>query len=429
MLLPVLITVVASIVGHRLFAEIVTRHEESCWRKKTREYYSAVARQSAVVRASQQSSSRITQTVQNKPADLESVQNSDRWKGWRRVGVKSIVDESPDCRSFVFAPLDGKQFPRFLGGQSILVQLSDPSGKPVSRCYSLSSGPDEPHYRITVKRVPGGKLSNLLHDTIRVGDEVEIQSPRGRFHYSADLSAPLNLIAAGIGITPMVSMLFQSLSERLDREVNLFYQLRDASNAPFLAPLRRLADSLPETCRFRLHVWYSRPSAEDVGYDFETGRITAEKLLEQLGHEDGEFLLCGPNEFMTELASGLVVHGVNESKVKFESFGGKLTGPGAIAVPASDITQSTTTGQSFQVQFSGSEKTATWVSETQTLLDIAEQLEIPVTSGCRAGDCGACIQKLNRGSVRYLCEPECEVEPGDCVLCIAHPTSDVEIDA
>ncbi|MFG0263597.1 MAG: FAD-binding oxidoreductase [Rhodopirellula sp. JB055] len=366
-----------------------------------------------------------------------------RWKGWRSVMVQSIKDESPDCRSFVFVPRDGEPFPPFLGGQYLTVRLNDPAtGKHVSRCYSLSSGPDEPHYRITVKRVPGGTMSNLLHDTIGVGDQIEIQPPKGKFHYSVDESQvrdpqPLNLIAAGIGITPMLSMMFQSLNERSDREVNLFYQVRNAIDAPFLTPIREIARMLEETTGVRVHLWFSQPEDDDLQPGDTVGRLSAEQIVDRLGHHRGEYLICGPDVFMNAIADGLVECGAAADRVMFESFGGKSKSAGALAVPACDPcaddagTDASESDDSvgWSVTFQNSKKSASFEAGMDGLLDVAESLDVEVDSGCRSGDCGACVCRLVSGQVKYAESPECDVEDDEVVLCVAKPVSEVVIDA
>lgn len=367
---------------------------------------------------------------------IEGSQDPRRWKGWRDVIVRSVKDETPDCRSFVLAPVDGDPFPSFRGGQYLTVRLSNPeNGKNVTRCYSLSSGPEERHYRITVKRVPGGKMSNLLHDTVAPGDTLQIQAPKGKFHYdpteATDSPLPLNLVAAGIGITPMMSMLFQSLNESSTREVNLFYQIRNATEAPFLTPIRELAAALQSTTGVRVHLWFSKPHPGDCRDGDSTGRLSARSILEQIGHERGEFLICGPDVFMNAFAEGLVERGVASKNVKFESFGGKSKSVGALAVPVIDDAADGTDELSVThaVRFETSNQTGMFVSGMDGLLDVAEALDIAVDSSCRSGDCGSCVKRLLGGEVGYDEPPECDREDDEVVMCVAKPKTDVVLDA
>ena len=175
--------------------------------------------------------------------------SDNRSSAWQTVQVHSIRDESPDCRSFRLLPNDNEPLPTYRAGQYITVRMRDSkTNRNLARCYSLSGGPGERGYRITVKRVPGGEVSNWLHDHVRVGDHLEIQQPRGRFHVNpALLNKPLVLVAAGIGITPMLSMLLENLERSPRRTIHLFYQLRTPENAPFLTLLRGLAEGIAQT--------------------------------------------------------------------------------------------------------------------------------------------------------------------------------------
>ena len=350
--------------------------------------------------------------------------------------VASIQDESPDCRSFKLQPIDSDLLPHFLGGQSILVRIpgtdsavSARNQNSVSRCYSLSSGPGEDGYRITVRRIPNGRFSTQLHGSIDVGDVLEIQAPRGRFHMNFDATdRPLHLIAAGIGITPMLSMLLHSLEETPQREVHLYYQLRDETNAPFLRALRFLSDSLTSTGRFKLHVWFSRPiENQTIGVSETVGRMTAGQILPAVSENtiEGDYRICGPVSFMESMAEGLITLGADPDSIQYESFGGNAKRPGAILVDAAADSHPV----SHHVSFKHSGTEAVFEDATSNLLDVAEASSVPVESSCRSGMCGSCVHRLLRGQVQYAEQPECEFGNDDVVLCMAQPSSDVEIDA
>lgn len=412
------VILIVPIVVYLLFAEFVARHTE-------RRYQTDIDGEDSNV---------LTKAIDGS-ALPDNTSVADSWEGWRKMVVASTQDESPDCRSFKLQPLDSGDLPRFLGGQSILVRVpaseapdSNSDRGSLSRCYSLSSGPGEYGYRITVRRVPNGRFSTLLHDTISVGDVLEIQAPRGRFHMDcAAPDQPLHLIAAGIGITPMLSMLLHSLEETSSREVHLYYQLRDESNTPFLRALRFLSDSLAPSGLFGLHVWFSRPANDQtIGSDESVGRITADHIMSQLtdAQAAGDYRICGPVAFMESMAEGLIALGTDPDTVQYESFGGKSKRPGAILVDAN------TDGQelSHRVTFSRSNTEAAYNNADETLLDIAEASAVPTDSSCRSGMCGSCVHRLLRGQIQYADQPECEFGDDEVVLCMAQPISDVEID-
>lgn len=355
------------------------------------------------------------------------------WTGWRNVRVDHCRDESPDCRSFRLVPIDGERFPSFRAGQSILVGVTDPeTGKRISRCYSLSGGPGESYYRITVKRVPGGLLSNLLHDHIRVNDGLEIQAPRGAFHASDSLQhEPLVLIAAGIGITPMLSMFFENLENTPKRRVEIFYQLRAPDNAPFLGLLRLSVNKIASSFPSRLHVFFSKPIGFDIRNGDTTGRLSAEAILERCGGTRGEYLICGPADFMSSIAEGLVGGGVPVDRVHYESFGGKLKGIGAVPVLSDGQNDGivATTKEAFQVRFESSDRDTTWTGVEGSVLELGESIGLELDSACRSGDCGACIIKLCHGTVEYETQPGCDFQVGEVVACVGRPTSDIRIEA
>jgi ferredoxin-NADP reductase len=355
------------------------------------------------------------------------------WTGWRRVRVDQCRDESPDCRSFRFVPVDDAPFPSFRAGQSILVGVRHPvSGKRLTRCYSLSGGPGESYYRITVKRVPGGAVSNLLHDHIRLNDEVEIQSPRGSFHTSAEFRhEPLVLVAAGIGITPMLSMFLENLEQTPERRVEIFYQLRSPSNTPFLGVLRFSVNKIAATLPTRLHVFFSQPSDAELPTGDSVGRLSAATIIDRCGSTSGEYLICGPAEFMSSIAQGLVDRGVPENRVRYESFGDKPKGIGAVAVPSDSQADGdfASTTHSFKVRFESSDREVEWSDTQGSVLELGESIGVELNSACRSGDCGACIAKLRQGTVQYETQPGCDFQADEVVACVARPTSDIRIEA
>ena len=212
----ILLVIAASLLALRFLAE---NAQDVYWREKALQYDRAVDQEVW------NEVSRRTDPASDK---------SGSWSGWRQVQVHSIRDQSPSCRSLTLRSIDSQPLPKFQGGQFIVVRLpkrvKGKQGKQVSRCYSLSSGPNEDWYRITVKRVPNGVFSNQLHDCVKEGDIIEIQSPKGRFSCDPTDERPLNLIAAGIGITPMLSMIMQCLDSPSKRSIDLFYQLRNESD-------------------------------------------------------------------------------------------------------------------------------------------------------------------------------------------------------
>ncbi len=185
------------------------------------------------------------------------------WQGLRQFRVVSrVVEDSAGTQcSFYLAPVDTMALPDFKPGQFLTFTLPVEGAVPgdvprvVTRCYSLSDQPDPGHYRITVKRVPApagrpelpaGVASNHLHDHVHVGDVLDVRAPAGHFFIDPDAAVPVVLVAGGIGITPMMSMLRWCQRAQPQRPVHLFYGLRNGGEHAFKQELGALASTHPQ---------------------------------------------------------------------------------------------------------------------------------------------------------------------------------------
>ena len=350
------------------------------------------------------------------------------WTGWRKLIVVERVDESPDCRSFFLTFPDGTPLPPFRPGQYITVGLPSADGQPIlSRCYSLSDAPDPRYWRITVKRVPGGQISNRLHDECQPGDALLVRAPGGKFVPSLSEDRPLVMVAAGVGITPMVSMIRYCLTWQPRRPLVLYYQLRSGEHAPFLAALRLWQDQHP---MLRVVTCFSQPRPGDTP-DFK-GRLNARLVRDHVEALDGQFFICGPDVFMKSIRHNLILGGIPADAVCIESFGASKPTPAkgnpmvAVDVPGSGEELP----QTAQVAFQQSNCVTTWSGDDASLLDVAERSGVSLDSGCREGQCGACAVRLLRGKVRYHSEPASgSLEANEVLACIARPQGNVELDA
>ncbi len=238
---------------------------------------------------------------------------------WTALAVVEKVHESADVTSFLFEPVDGSTPPTFVAGNHLPIRLSIP-GQPdaVARTYSLSVGPGAPHYRISVKREELGLASRYLHDAIDVGHVVEARAPRGDFTLPNQPERPIALVSAGVGVTPMVSML-QALTERNDpTPVWFVHGARDAEHHPLRREVEALVDANP---RATLHVSYTRPHRQNHrASTASAGRIDAERLSQLIPDLEADFYLCGPPQFLADLQSGLEARGVPQDRIHSESF-------------------------------------------------------------------------------------------------------------
>ena len=246
-----------------------------------------------------------------------------RWDA-ARGSVRSLrlvekIPESDVVTSFVFTARDGGPLPEFTAGQHLPLELQVPEGCGASRTYSLSNGPGEGRYRITVKRHPLGQASRCLHDHVEVGAIVDARAPTGDFVLDPESRRPLVLASAGVGLTPLVSMLHALVEARADRRVWFVHGARDARHHPLAAEVRDLA---ARARRVTLHVAYSRPRPEDeLGADYHSaGRVDA-ALLEKLAPlRECDFYLCGPTSFMAAVQEGLEARGVPPDRIRSETF-------------------------------------------------------------------------------------------------------------
>ncbi len=238
----------------------------------------------------------------------------------RELRVVGKQRESAEVTSFLFEARDGSPLPGFVAGQYLPLELEIPGQPaPVVRTYSLSSAPDAARYRISVKRHSQGLASRHLHDRIELGDFVSARAARGEFVLDCSGARPVVLASAGVGLTPLVSMLHR-LAVQSERPVWFVHGARDGDHHPLRQEIERLAEDRPDV---RLHVAYSRPRPGDhAGRDFQSeGRVDGallEKLVPGLG---ADFYLCGPTGFMAAIQEQLEARGVPEAHIHSESFG------------------------------------------------------------------------------------------------------------
>src|SRR3954451_23256091 len=242
-------------------------------------------------------------------AGLTTASPPPSWPGFRQLTVTGIERESDSVIDIRLEAPEGGPLPPARPGQYLTLRLH-PEGqeRSVLRNYSLSGPPGAGSYRITVKREQHGAASGYLHSRITVGDQLEIAAPRGTFLLDAT-DAPVLLISAGIGTTPVLAMLHALAEEHSDREIWWLQGARSGRDHSFAAEARALLASLPNV---RTHVCYTRPGPDDLeGRDFDsTGRLSASLLAELEPPRDAEAYLCGPIPFMEEISAGLAAIGL-----------------------------------------------------------------------------------------------------------------------
>ncbi len=361
------------------------------------------------------------------PTARTDIASPPAWGGFRdfRVTRKTFVNEDKNVCALHLVPSDGTAPPVFAPGQFLTFRfdIADPASsqtKSVIRCYSLSDRPNADDYRVLVKRAPDGLVSRHIHDTVKDGEVLKVQAPRGHFVLEDD-SGPVVLIAGGIGITPMLAMLNAGLEDGGTREIWLFYGVRDSAGHVMKDHLESLASAHPN---FHLRICYSHPRADDaLGTDYwHEGRIDIALLRQSLPLKPYWFYVCGPRAQMETLIPALQDWGVPDENIRYEAFG-----PVVLALHAKDPQSDGLASGPIAVTFAKSQKTVTWDGTETSLLDFAEKNGIDVISGCRAGGCGSCQTTLEDGEVDYLIAPDFDPEPGRCLLCVSYPKRDLTL--
>jgi len=360
---------------------------------------------------------------------LGAVSPPPAWPGFRSLVVTAIEPESRSVISLRLADPEGAALPSADAGQFLTVRLQpQPTVPPLLRSYSLSGSPDAGSYRISVKVEQHGAASQFLHDHVRPGDQLAVAAPRGTFLLQESLG-PVLLISAGVGATPVLSMLHALVEAGSGREVWWLHSARSKADEPFAAEARSLLAELPYA---HLHVCYSQPGAGDVlGRDYQSaGRLSAATLAQLQLPSDAEAYICGPTGFMTDVAAALAELGLEASQIRTEIFGAKpgLT-PGIAAAPAVPPHQPPgSPGAGPEVAFARSGLTARWDPRYASLLELAEACDVPVRWSCRTGVCHTCDSGLVSGEVGYSPDPVDEPADGDVLICCSHPRGDVTLD-
>jgi ferredoxin-NADP reductase len=369
----------------------------------------------------------ISKTAAGNPG-LADEEQPPAWPGFRQMRVASINKESDSVTSFILSPIDGQPLRLFQAGQFVVLRLHlNPDKPPVLRSYSLSDLPAADHLRISVKSELNGVGSSFLCNRAREGDVLDVSAPRGSFTLRPDQS-PVVLLSAGVGATPVMSMLHSLAAERSQREIWWIYGARNRVDHPFAEESRSLLKLLP---RGRGTIVYSRPAAIDqVGVDFDAPGHIDTALLERIGVARGsDFYLCGPTSFLQSMRNGLRNWGVLAENVHSEIFGAlESITPGMAQVVHTPHLPQGPPGSGPPVSFARSGITVAWDSRFTSLLELAEACDVPVRWSCRTGVCHTCMTGLIGGSITYNPEPLERPAPGNVLVCCSQPSAGVTLD-
>lgn len=349
----------------------------------------------------------------------------ERAKNWRNFRISKITKENHLIRSFHLEPADDAGILSFASGQHLPIRIRVPGfDTPLIRTYTLSSAPSDDHYRISVKRE--GTVSSHLHDILRVGDTIEVRAPTGDFCLDTDSKRPLVLLAGGIGITPMLSMIrhivYDGLRTRGFRPTWLFYAARNLNDRAFDDEIREIVDAAQGN--IRLVRVLGETTTATLGVDCEAAGVIDINLLRAvLPFDDFEFYLCGPPSFMQAIYNGLRDLNITDKRIHAEAFGPASLDRSPDKV--SDLPKlPPPSNQPTEIAFAKSGRSAIWQPETgRSLLELAEDAGLSPEASCRGGSCGTCRTKIVQGRVTYKIRPGATISSEEALICCAVPAA------
>lgn len=342
------------------------------------------------------------------------------------LAIRDVRQETPDCISVAFdVPAElGDDFD-YSAGQylTLRARIED---EDIRRSYSICTSPDENDLRVAIKRVEGGRFSSFAHEKLRVGDTLEVMPPAGRFYTTLDVNQEKHYlaIAAGSGITPVMSLIKATLREEPRSRFTLLYGNKDRGSVIFKAALADLKNVFLD----RLSVFHIF-SRESLDTPLLEGRIDVEKLKRffsgviQAQHVDDIFL-CGPEDMTLALRSYLLEAGFDEKQVHIELFGSAKAAARARARKADQVSTTTSALCKVTVKVDGASLKVALHQEGDSILDAALQAGADLPYACKGGVCTTCKAQLESGEVdmdvNYGLEPD-EVAAGLILTCQSHP--------
>ena len=350
------------------------------------------------------------------------------WRGFRPLRVSRKTRESGNVTSLTLEPADGHPLAAALPGQFVVLRLEPASAPALMRSYSLSGEPNAAYYHVSVKREAHGAASAYVGDALQVGDIVQASAARGSFTLRPG-DTPVVLLSAGIGVTPVLAMLHALAADDSARDIWWLYGARSGREHPFAEETRGLLTRLAHS---HSHICYSTPDAEDrPKIDFDApGHLDMRALQELNLPRNGDFYICGPSRFMSDLTGGLATLGIAPDRIHTETFGaGPSRTPGVAAGPRRPPhLPAGLPGSGALVSFARSGLDVRWGPSFHSLLELAEACDVPVRWACRTGVCHSCESGLVAGKIGYRPAPVDAPADGNVLICCAQPEGDIVID-
>jgi len=341
----------------------------------------------------------------------------------KRIECLKVVEETHDVKTFVFQCPDYPAL-AYEPGQFLTVSpVID--GQSVSRCYTLSSTPTRPFtFSITVKRVPGGAVSNWLHDNLRAGSALAASGPAGIFTPVAAAAKKLLYLSAGSGVTPLMAMTRAAADLHADLDIVFVHSARTPKDIIFREELARLERALPNLRT----LFFCEGLGDEPDWQGPLGRLSAEELQRRIpDFREREVFTCGPKGYMDATKALLGSNGFDLGRYHQESFdinAEEVLEAWAEPAPAGQAQDT------FTVRLARSGKVFTMTPD-QTVLSAAKKAGAVVPSSCSQGVCGTCktavlegtVEMKHNGGIRQR-----EIDKGLRLLCCSRPTSDLVVD-
>ena len=341
-----------------------------------------------------------------------------------KLSIKELKRETKNSVSIVFdIPEKLQNEFNFLPGQYINIQF-ELDGKPIRRAYSICSSQKSNELRIAIKEVKDGTFSVYANHNLEIGDILEVSPPEGKFTLNISDSSKLNYlaIAAGSGITPVLSMIKSVIETEKDSKFILLYGNRSKEDTMFKNELDNL--KLQYKDQFDVHYVYSRET-EDNAYE---GRVNTDIIEDLLKNRCGNlhfsnYLLCGPEEMIDLAKNNLLESGVNKDAIKFELF---------TSSPDTKEPNKNLSGSSQIIILLDEEETTFEMKKDDIILTAALLKGLDAPYSCQGGICSSCLAKVIDGEVvmdkNNILDEE-ELKEGLILTCQSHPVSDtVKID-
>lgn len=359
---------------------------------------------------------------------------------YRSFEVVRKVRENGSVVSLYLKPTDDAPLKQFKPGQHLMFKFRIPGCEiPVFRYYSFSDKFRTDCYRVSVKKelppaqhpcVPPGLCSSYICDDIREGTILEAKGPSGEFYLTPEEDSPVVLIAGGIGVTPLLSMIKSIAEINPKRKVDFFYGVNGKHDHSFQSEM----DDLRKTnSAFSISTFYAdvrNGGVKGLDYDYE-GFIDMATVVSKVSSPNADYFVCGPAAMMKYVSGSLETFGVPKEKIRTESFSQSYETVlnAELSEVAIDENENRVKHNGLVIEFTKSNKRLLWDSRYKSILEFAEANDIEISSGCLFGDCGSCLTNLREGKVKYIHATAIEPGSGECLPCSSIPLENLALEA